>query len=68
MCLGGGSSPPPPDKALEAEQEQKRDEAISDKKEIKQDALEETVARRKGGTKALVVEWVFTISIFHDLT
>tara|TARA_R110000772_G_scaffold252424_1_gene367807 strand:- start:178 stop:393 length:216 start_codon:yes stop_codon:yes gene_type:complete len=50
MCLGGGSSPPPPDKALEAEQEQKRDEAISDKKEIKQDALEETVARRKGGT------------------
>ena len=42
MCLGGGSSPPPPDKALEAEQEQKR--------EIKQDALEETVARRKGGT------------------
>ena len=50
MCLGGGSSPPPPDKALEAEQEQKREEAIADKKEIKQDALEKTVARRKGGT------------------
>lgn len=52
MCLGGRSKPAPPpkpDPVVEAEQEEKREEAVAEKKEIKQEALEKTVTRRKGG-------------------
>lgn len=49
MCLGRAKAPPP-DKALEAEQEQQKEEAQIERKELKQDALESTVQRRKGGS------------------
>ena len=48
MCLSRAKAPSP-DKAAEAEQEQKKEEAQIEKKELKQDALEATVQRKKGG-------------------
>ena len=48
MCLSRAKAPSP-DKAAEAEQEQQKEEAQIEKKELKQDALGATVKRKKGG-------------------
>ena len=51
MCLGGGSSSrPAPDKQAEAERESERAKEQAKTSEMKQEALEENVSRRRKGT------------------
>ncbi len=50
MCLGGSSKPPPPDPIVEQEREAAKAEEQVKKAEMRQDALEETVTRKRKGT------------------
>ena len=51
MCLGGRSSPPPePDKQAKAERESEKAKEQAKTSEMKQEALEGTVSRRRKGT------------------
>ena len=51
MCLPGrSSSPPPPDPIAEQERESAKAEEQAKKADMRQDALEETVTRKRKGT------------------
>lgn len=51
MCIGGRSpSPPKPDPEVEMERESEKAKEQVKTKEMKQEALEETVSRRRKGT------------------
>ena len=54
MCLGGRSpSPPPPtveEKEAEMEREAQKEVATAERKEARQDVLEENITRRRRGT------------------
>ena len=51
MCLpGGGSKTPAPDPELEKERESEKAKEQAKTAEMKQEALEETVSRRRKGT------------------
>jgi len=51
MCIGGRSpSPPPPDPEVEMERESEKAKEQVKTKEMKQEALEETVSRKRKGT------------------
>jgi len=51
MCIGGRSpSPPAPDPELEKERESEKAKEQVKTKEMKQEALEETVSRKRKGT------------------
>lgn len=51
MCLGGGGGGrPEPDKQAEAERESEKAKEQVKTSEMKQEALEETVSRRRKGT------------------
>ena len=51
MCIGGRSpSPPAPDPEVEMERESEKAKEQVKTKEIKQEALEETVSRKRKGT------------------
>jgi len=51
MCIGGRSpSPPAPDPEVEMERESEKAKEQVKTKEMKQEALEETVSRRRKGT------------------
>ena len=51
MCLGSSSPrPPEPDKQAEAERESEKAKEQVKTSEMKQEALEETVSRRRKGT------------------
>lgn len=51
MCLpGGGSRTPAPDPELEKERESEKAKEQAKTAEMKQEALEETVSRRRKGT------------------
>jgi hypothetical protein len=51
MCLpGGGSKTPAPDPQLEKERESEKAKEQAKTTEMKQEALEETVSRRRKGT------------------
>ena len=51
MCIGGRSpSPPAPDPEVEMERESEKAKEKVKTKEMKQEALEETVSRRRKGT------------------
>ena len=50
MCLGGSPKSPPPDPIVEQEREAAKAEEQVKKAEMRQDALEETVTRKRKGT------------------
>lgn len=51
MCIGGRSpSPPPPDPEVEMERESEKAKEQVKTSEMKQEALEETVSRKRKGT------------------
>jgi hypothetical protein len=51
MCIGGRSpSPPAPDPEVEMERESEKAKEQVKTKEMKQEALEETVSRKRKGT------------------
>lgn len=51
MCIGGRSpSPPKPDPEVEMERESEKAKEQVKTKEMKQEALEETVSRKRKGT------------------
>ena len=54
MCLGGRSSSPPPptkeEKEAEMEREAEREVQTAERKEARQDVLEENITRQRKGT------------------
>ena len=51
MCIGGRSSPPPaPDPQVEKERESEKAKEQVKTSEMKQEALEETVSKKRKGT------------------
>ena len=50
MCIGRSPSPPPPDPEVEKERESEKAKEQVKTKEMKQEALEETVSKKRKGT------------------
>jgi len=50
MCLGRSPKPPAPDPEVEMERESEKEKEQVKTKELKQEALEETVSKKRKGT------------------